>query len=171
MFNKTDIEYYFNCFKIENILLIAVGIISIVIAMFFLFKNTLAWHKGFAIPLIVFGTMHGIAGYNNYKKVNTLKIRNTYGYDMNPAGLKTQEFARVQDIYKKTAIFIYINTALLLGALVLLAYFKNKADGKYYSGVAVSLFIMTFITLGSSLFMQNKTRQYINGIKTFVIKS
>ena len=114
--------------------------------------------------------MHSIAGYNNFKKANPLKIRNTYGYDMNPVGLKTQELARVQDVYKKTIIFIYINAVLLLGAVTLFVYFKNKTEGKYYSGVAVSLFIMTFITLGASLFMQNKTRQYINGIETFVIK-
>jgi hypothetical protein len=171
MFTKTDIEHYFNVFKNENIFLIIAGFAAISTAMLFFFYFRTPWHRGFAIPLIVFGAMHCIAGYNNYEKTKSLRVRNTYGYDMNPAGLKTQELPRIKDVHKKTNIFIYINIFLLAAAVALFVYFRNKADESYYTGFATGLFLMTFITIGSSLYMQNKTRNYITGIEKFEIKN
>ena len=167
MFTKTDIEKYFIAFKTENLILMITGIVAVLIAIFFFVYYKTSWHRGFAVPVIVFGMMHCVAGYTNYKKADTLRVKNTYTYDMNPSGLRIQELPRLKALQKTTDKFIYINIGLLAAAVGLFFYFRNKPLGDHYSGVATGLFIMCIITLVSSLYMQQKTQGYIKGIEVF----
>lgn len=167
MFTKTDIENYFTTFKTENLVLIILGGVAVLLAIFFFAYYKTPWHKGFAVPVIVFGMMHCIAGYTNYKKADALRVRNAYTYDMNPSGLRIQELPRLKEQHKTTNKFIYLNIGFLAAAVFLFVYFRNKPMSDHYSGVAAGLFIMAMITLCSSLFMQYKTQEYIKGIESF----
>lgn len=167
MFTKTDIEKYFVAFKTENLVLMILGAIAVLLAVFFFVYYKTLWHRGFAVPVIVFGMMHCIAGYTNYKKADVLRVKNTYTYDMNPSGLRIQELPRLKELHKTTNKFIYINIGFLVAAIALFVYFRKKPSGEHYMGVATGLFIMAVITLGSSFFMQYKTQGYINGIEAF----
>ncbi len=168
MFSKQDIAYYFSCFKNENIFLISAGLVAIVFALFFLFRKNAVWYKGLAVPLLVFGAMNCIAGYNNYRKAHALQVRNIYSYDMNPSGLQVQELNRVKEVYAQTSIFIYINLGLIAAAIIVLLFCRKKAGWEYYAGAATGVLIIVSTGIAASLFMQIKTRQYINGIATLV---
>lgn len=167
MFTKPDIENYFISFKTENLVLMILGAVAVLLAVFFFIYNKTAWHRGFAVPVLVFGMMHCIAGYTNYKKADALRVKNTYTYNMNPSGFRIQELPRLKDLHKTTNKFIYINIGFIIAAIVLFFYFKKHPMENHYRGVASGLFIMAIITLGSSFYMQQKTKGYIKGIENF----
>lgn len=167
MFTKADIESYFTAFKTENLVLMILGAAAVLLAIFFFVYNKAAWQRGFAVPVLVFGMMHCVAGYTNYKKADALRVRNTYTYDMSPSELRIKELPRLKDLHKATNKFIFINIFFLAAAAGLFFYFRNKPLGAHYTGVAAGLSVMAAITIGSSLFMQHKTQGYINGIETF----
>ena len=101
MFTKADIERYFNAEKNESLLFIIIGLTAILLAFVFFFYLKTNWHKGFAIPLLIVGMLHFVAGYTVYMRSDEDRKRNVYAYDMNPDELRNKEIPRMEKVNKK----------------------------------------------------------------------
>lgn len=112
MFTKADIEKYFNAEKSESLLFIIIGIAAVGLALLFYFYLKSNWHKGFAIPLLVIGLLHVIAGTTVYKRCDEDRKRNVYAYDMNPGELKDKELPRMKKVNRN--FFFCFSSPLLL---------------------------------------------------------
>ena len=88
MFNKADIEKYFNAEKGESFIFMAIGIIGIIAAIIFFFVLKTNFYKGAAVPLVLVGLLLGVVGFTVYRSSDKQRVDNVYAYDMNPGALK-----------------------------------------------------------------------------------
>ncbi|MFC4263334.1 hypothetical protein ACFOWM_10620 [Ferruginibacter yonginensis] len=167
MFSKTDIENYFTHFKYEQFILISIGIIAFVVAVILLGFFKTIWNKGFALPLAVYGFITAGAGISNYLKIRPLQIRSTYNYDLHPELLKTKELTRLISLQQNYQLLIYVNSAILIAAILIYLYLKNKAANQYYMGVAASLLLVSLLSVVTYIILKQTALPYINGIEQF----
>ena len=174
MFTKTNIEQYFVAFKNEQLFLIIVGSVAIIVAIVFFAGLKTQWYKGFALPLAVFAVLNIGAGFSNYKKTDTLKVRSVYNYDMHPELLKTKELPRIKEMNKNFTVLIYVNISIIFAAAFIFFYFKKKDENEYYLGVAASLFLVAVLSVVMYSIMKNRSNNYESGIinytKTIIVK-
>lgn len=170
MFTKTDIEKYFNAEKNESLLFIILGIMAIVLALVFFFYLKTSWCKGFAIPFLLVGLMHLIAGYTIYNRSDEDRKRNVYAYDMNPAELKDKEIPRMEKVNKNFVIYRYAEIALLLLGLGLFFYFRSNMDKSFWVGLGVALAIEAAVSVGADFFAEQRAGHYTVGIRSFIDK-
>ncbi len=174
MFKQTDIENYFSAFKNEQLFLMVLGAVALIIAVIFYAALKTNWYKGFALPLAVFALLNIGAGFSNYKKADTLKVRNIYNYDLHPELLKTKELSRIKEMNQNFTVLIYVNISILFAAAFIFFYFKKKEGNEYYMGVAASLFLVAVLSVAMYSVMKSRSKNYENGIveytKEIIIK-
>lgn len=107
MFNKIDIERYFNAEKQESLLFVLIGFAGIITAIVFFFLLKTNFYKGAAIPLFLIGLLLGVVGYSVYKKSDEDRKRNVYGYDLNPSELNEKELPRMKTVLRNFVIYRY----------------------------------------------------------------
>jgi cadmium resistance protein CadD (predicted permease) len=170
MFNKTDIEKYFNAEKAESLLFLGIGIIGIIAALVFLFVLKTQFYKGAAIPLALVGLLLGVVGYTVYARSDSDRIRNVYAYDMNPGELKEKEIPRMETVMKSFVIYRYTEISLAVIGLFLFIYFRQNADKQFWAGLGIGLLVMAILALGADYFAEKRGHVYIKGLQEFVNK-
>lgn len=167
MFTKADIEKYFNAEKSESLLFIIIGIAAVGLALLFYFYLKSNWHKGFAIPLLVIGLLHVIAGTTVYKRCDEDRKRNVYAYDMNPGELKDKELPRMKKVNRNFIIYRYSEIILLIAGAVLFFYFRNVDGQAFWCGLGVALAVEATITLGADIVAEQRAQRYTAGIQSY----
>ena len=170
MFTKTDIEQYFIAFKNEQLFLTILGAVTFLIAVFFYAGLKTNWYKGFALPLAVFALLNTGAGFSNYKKVDVLKVRNVYNYDLHPEMLKTKELPRIKEMNRNFRVLIYVNISIIIASAFVFFYFKKKGIQQYYLGVAASLFLVSMLSVIMYYSMSTTANGYEKGILRYTEK-
>ena len=174
MFTKTNIEDYFVAFKNEQLFLIILGSLALIVALVFFAGLKTQWYKGFALPLAVFAVLNIGAGFLNYKKADTLKVRSVYNYDLHPELLRTKELPRIKEMNKNFTVLIYVNISIIFAAAFIFFYFKKREENEYYMGVAASLFLVAVLSVGMYSVMKKRSGNYEEGIinytKEIIIK-
>ena len=168
MFTKADIERYFNAEKNESLLFIIIGLTAILLAFVFFFYLKTNWHKGFAIPLLIVGLLHFVAGYTVYIRSDEDRKRNVYAYDMNPDELRNKEIPRMEKVNKNFIVYRYSEIALLIVGLGLYFYFRNNTDKPFWVGLAIALAMEASISLGADFFAEKRARFYASGVKSYL---
>ena len=167
MFTKEDIENYFTTFKNEQVVLIILGLLALITALLFYLWRKTPWFKGFTLPLAVFALLFCGAGFSNYKKINTLRVRAAYHYDMHPELLKTIELPRIRSVRQNLQVLIGVNISILIASFLIFLYFRKKEDQPYYRGTASSLFLMSAISIILYTLMINSANTYQSGIEKY----
>ena len=167
MFTKTDIENYFSAFKNEQFFLMILGAIALITAVIFYTALKTNWYKGFALPLAVFALLNAGAGFLNYTKADTLKVRNIYNYDLHPELLKTKELPRIKEMNQNFTVLICVNISIIFAATFIFFYFKKKDENEYYMGVAASLFLVAVLSVVMYSLMRGKGERYGNKILNY----
>ena len=135
MFSKQDIEKYFLAEKQLGLSFIVIGAVAIVLAIVFFFFLKTNFYKGAAIPLAIVGIIHLLASFSIYKKSDEDRVKNVYAYDMNPSQLKDVELPRMKKVLKNFAIIKWVEMALVIVGLALIAYYRNDADKALWYGL------------------------------------
>lgn len=170
MFTKADIEKYFNAEKNESLLFILIGMSAVLLALVFFFYLKTNWHKGFALPFLLIGTMHLVVGYTVYKRCDEDRKRNVYAFDMKPDELKNKEIPRMEKVNKNFIIYRYTEIALLLLGLGLFFYYRNNINKSFWVGLGIALAIEAAINLGADFFAEQRAANYTTGIHSFIDK-
>jgi uncharacterized membrane protein YbhN (UPF0104 family) len=170
MFNKADIEKYFNAEKSESLLFLGIGVAGIIAAIIFFFVLKTSFYKGAAIPLILVGLLLGVVGFTVYKRSDGDRVRNVYAYDMNPGELKQKEIPRMKAVMKNFVVYRYVEIILALMGIVLFFYFKNNEAQQLWKGFGLTLTIMAVLALGADYFAEKRGHIYMNGLDSFVNK-
>ena len=168
MFNKTDIEKYFNAEKQEGLLFVLIGVVGIITAIVFFFFLKTNFHKGAAIPLLVMGLLLGVVGYTVYKRSDSDRQRNVYAYDMNPSQLKEKELPRMKTVMKNFIIYRYTEIVLLLAGAALYIYFIKDVKKDFWRGFGLALAVMALLALVADYFAEKRGKVYTKGIETFI---
>lgn len=168
MITKADIEKYFVAEKQESLLFISIGVAAIIIALLGLFIYKTQFWKGAAIPLILVAIIQLIVGYTVYKRSDEDRISKVYAVDANPDKLVTKEIPRMETVNKNFVIYRYVEIALLMAGLVLIALYKNNADKQLLLGIGVALAIQAAIMLGADFFAEKRALVYLQQLKTLL---
>ena len=168
MFTKADIERYFNVEKNESLLFIIFGIAAILLAFVFFFYLKTNWHKGFAIPLLIVGWLHFVAGYTVYIRSDEDRKRNVYAYDMNPDELRNKEIPRMEKVNKNFMVYRYTEIVLLILGFGLFFYFRHNTDKTFWVGLGIALAIEAAVSLGADFFAEKRAGFYTNALKTYL---
>jgi uncharacterized membrane protein YbhN (UPF0104 family) len=170
MFNKADIEKYFNAEKSESLLFLGIGVVGIIAAIIFFFVLKTSFYKGAAIPLILVGLLLGVVGFTVYKRSDGDRVRNVYAYDMNPGELKQKEIPRMKAVMKNFVVYRYVEIILVLMGIGLFFYFKNNEAQQLWKGFGLALTIMALLALAADYFAEKRGHIYMNGLESFVNK-
>lgn len=170
MFNKTDIEKYFNAEKSESLVFLLVGIAGIITAVgFFIFLKD-NFYKGAAVPLLLIGLLLGVIGFTVYKRSDADRIRNVYAYGLNPSELKQNEIPRMQTVMKNFVIYRWVEIILGIAGVTLYFYFKNNIELQFWKGFGLSLTIMALIALSADYFAEKRGEIYLQALISFFNK-
>lgn len=167
MFTKADIEKYFNAEKAESFVFMGIGVVGIILALFFFFYLKTSFYKGAAIPLALVGLLLGVVGYTVYARSDSDRIRNVYAYDMNPGELKEKEIPRMETVMKNFSIYRYAEIVLAVTGIFLFFYFRQNLNRQLWAGLGIGLFVMALLALGADYFAEKRGHVYIKGLKEF----
>ena len=165
MLTKTDIEKYFIAEKQESLLFLGIGIAAIIIALLGVFVWKTQFWKGASIPFILIAVLQIIAGFTVYNRSDADRIRVVYALTMNPDDLKEKELPRMETVNKNFVIYRYVEIALLLVGVVLIALYKNNIDKQFIYGIAVALAIQAALMLGADFFAEKRALIYTAQLK------
>lgn len=165
MLTKTDIEKYFIAEKQESLLFLGIGIAAIVVALLGVFVWKTQFWKGASIPLILIAILQIIVGFTVYNRSDADRTRVVYALDMNPTELKEKELPRMETVNKNFVIYRYVEIALLLVGVVLMALYKNTIDKQFIYGIAVALAIQAALMLGADYFAEKRALLYTAQLK------
>ncbi|MBC7888773.1 MAG: hypothetical protein H7Z13_12925 [Ferruginibacter sp.] len=170
MLTKTGIEKYFIAEKNESLLFIIIGVAAIVLAIVLFFYLKTTWCKGAAIPFLIVGLAHLVAGTIVFKRSDRDRIRNVYAFEMNPGELGTREIPRMEIVNKNFVIYRYTEIILLLVGLGLFFYFRLHPDKSFWIGFGVALAIEAAASLSADYFAEKRAEIYTLQLKEFVKK-
>ncbi|MCW3090172.1 MAG: hypothetical protein JWP81_1241 [Ferruginibacter sp.] len=165
MLTKTDIEHYFNAEKNESLLFICVGIAAIVLALVFFFYLKKHWCKGAAIPLLVIGLVHLVAGTVVFNRSDKDRMRIVYAYDMDPSVLQTKEIPRMEQVNKNFLVYRYTEMACILTGLALVLFFIKKTGRSFWVGLGAALALEAAISLTADYFAEKRAAKYEQQLK------
>jgi Ca2+/Na+ antiporter len=168
MFNKIDIEKYFNAEKQESLLFLLIGLAGVITAIVFFFFFKTNFYKGAAIPLLLIGLLLGVVGYTVYKRSDDDRKRNVYAYDMNPSELKEKELPRMKTVMKNFVIYRYTEIFLLLVGVALYIYFIRDFKNDFWRGFGLALAVMSLLALAADFFAEKRGKVYAKGIESFI---
>jgi len=168
MLTKTDIEKYFLAEKHESLIFLAVGIIAILLSLFFYSYLKTNFYKGAAIPLLVIGLIQAVVGYTVYTKSDEQRISNVYAYDMDPGKLKVQELPRIKTVNKNFVIYRWVEIVLLLAGIALVFLYRTNPDKTFWFGLGLTLAIQAVLMLPADYFAEQRAKTYSGQLESFV---
>ena len=168
MFTKTDIEKYFLAEKAESKIFLALGIIAILLALFFFAGMKTNFYKGAAVSLVAVGLLFCVVGYTVYQRSDGDRKRNVYAYDLNPGELRNKEIPRMEKVMKSFVQYRYTEIVLALLGIALFYYFKENEHQYFWKGFGLALCIMALASLSADYFAEKRGHTYLNGLKNHV---
>jgi len=168
MLTKADIEKYFMAEKQTGLIFLIIGVIAILLAIAFFFYGKTSFHKGMAIPLVIFGLLEAIAGYTVYSRSDTQRIENVYAFDMNPGHLKDNEFPRMQKVMKNFVVYRTVQIALLVLGVGLIFLYRELPEKSLLYGIGITLTIQSVLMFTADYFAAKRAGYYTTQIENFL---
>ncbi len=171
MFTKTDIEKYFISEKQAGLIFLVLGIIAIIIAIFFLIIVKTNFFKGASIPLLITGALFALAGFAIFKRSDEDLMRNVYAYDMNPSELNNRELPRMKMVIRRFVIYRWVEFFLLIAGAGLYIYFIRDMKNDFCRGFGLALAFLSLIALAADYFAEKRAKIFTRGLESFVTQS
>ncbi len=156
---------YFNAERNESIVFILVGLIAIILGIYFLIKSENSLLKGMSYPLIAIALIQIIVGI-------TIFLRTPSDFEKaqrnleNKSEIKAIEIPRMAKVMQLFSLLKKIEIALIIIGIILFFVFKNNLLLK---GIAIGLVIQASIMLTMDLIAEKRAKIYLNHLKSFSI--
>ena len=165
MFSKASAESYFNAEKSESGLFMIIGMIAIVLALVLFFVYKTSFFKGFAIPLMLIGIVQLVVGSTVYNRSDKQRMDIVYKLDMNPDAIRSTELPRMQKVMNSFKVYRYIEIILLIIAVCLFLYTREKPASAFWTGLGLALALQAGLMLIADGFAEKRGRAYLEGIE------
>jgi hypothetical protein len=160
-----DMLTYFGEEKIQNLICIIIGSLSVIISLVFLFIIKYSFYRGMAVPLLAFGVLQIVAGSIAFKRASTDMIGIEQIREQNPEKIATEELARMQVVLKDFGNYQWIEMVLLLAGFFLYMGFR-KSTLTFWKGLGLGLLLQAGITLTLDTVAKNRTQPYTDYLRT-----
>jgi hypothetical protein len=168
MFNKSEIEKYFNAEKTESLVFIIIGVVAVLAALCCLIWLKSSFSKGLAIPLITVALIQITVGYNVYRRSDAQRIDNVYAFDMDPAKLRNEEVPRMTVVMKNFVVYRWVELALLAAGIILVLVYRNESFQSFFFGLGIGLAVQSLLMLIADFFAEKRGQEYLDGLKHFL---
>jgi uncharacterized membrane protein len=159
------IAYYFTEEKIISIFIIAIGLISVILACIFLSVIKYSFFKGMAIPLLIIGIMQLIQGYTIHECTTKDNARVEHLKQFERQKITSEELPRMQKVMSNFTMHKLIEICLvLLGLLLYIIYYKSAQS--FWKGFGLALLIQALILLSVDLINEKRGREYAENLTT-----
>ena len=158
---------YFNGEKVESYIFIIIGVISLAMALYFLFGLKTSFWKGVAIPFIVVACLEFIVGYTIVtRSPNDIKRIENF-INSEPQNIKNLEIPRVEKVLSNFVIFRYVEIALIILGIALM---YSSMNDTLLRGIGLGLFIQASIVLSLDFFAERRGYIYFEYLKELAEK-
>jgi hypothetical protein len=168
MFTKTQIEKYFVAEKQESLLFLIIGMLALVIALYFIFFMKSSYFKGASIPLFIVGFIQISVGWTVFKRCDSDRSAAIYAYDMNPGFFKEKEYPRMTIVNRRFVVYRWVEMALAGIGIIMLFYFTSDSSKLFFTGLAMTLTIQSLFMLCADFFAEKRALKYTSGIQWFI---
>jgi hypothetical protein len=156
------INDYFNAEKFESLFFMGVGLIAILLGIYFWFSLKEPFFRGIAIPLVLIGLIQLMVGSTVYFRSPKDIIRVENIVKNEPTKIQSEEIPRMEVVMKNFVIYRYVEIALLLLGIFLFLFFPNQS---FWKGVGLGLFIQAGLMLTLDYFAEKRGFEYQRFIK------
>jgi len=154
----TAVEKYFTGEKAESYLFLAMGIMSIILAVYFFFTLKQSFWKGVAVPFLLVAILEIIVGYTIVTRSPKDIVRVENILQNNKQHIQTEEIPRMEKVLQNFVVFRYIEIALIILG-ILLMYATPAAS--FWKGLGLGLFMQASIVLTLDFFAESRGKIYI----------
>lgn len=158
---------YFNGERSESYLFISMGVIALVMAVWFILVLKTSFWKGVAAPFIIVALLELVVGYTIVTR-SPKDIARVEAYQTKePRKIRTDEIPRMEKVMRNFVIFRYIEIALILTGIALMYSSKNDS---FWRGIGLGLFIQASIVLCLDFFAERRGHTYTAFLKESIEK-
>ena len=156
---------YFNGEKAESYIFILIGVIALVMALyFFLTFKTYFW-KGVAMPILIVSVLEIIVGVTIVTR-SPKDINRVERFRMEePLKIQKYEIPRMEKVMSNFLLFRYIEIILIVLGVFLM---YSSMNDTFWRGIGLGLFIQVSIVLTLDFFAERRGYIYLEYLKEFV---
>lgn len=148
--------------------MLIICVISIIMAMVFLFGLKTNFFKGVAVVFLLLGVIEIIVGAVVYKRSDKDRLTQVYAYDMNPQKLKNEELPRIKKVNKTFVFLSYAEIVLGLAGLIVFLIFRNDPTKRFLCGISLGVFVQMIIIFSFDQVAAKRAMVYTKGLESFV---
>ncbi len=152
---------YFKAERAESIFFVMIGILAILLGVYFLFKSVDPFLKGIAYPFIAIALIQVTVGISVYFRTpsDILKVEK---YLQDKSKITTIEIPRMEKVMTNFSFYKMIEIGLILIGIFLFFFFK---DNIFLKGIGLGLIIQSGVMLTLDIFAEVRGTIYLNELK------
>lgn len=155
-------EEYFKAEKYESVFFIVIGLVAIVLSIYFWKSLQVPFYKGVAIPLTLVAFIQLTVGITVFLRSPKDIVRVSKIVNGESLRIRTEEMPRMELVMKNFTIYKYVEISLL--AIGLFLFFLLKDD--FWKGVGIGLLIQAGLMLALDFVAESRGKQYIEYLNT-----
>ncbi|MDX1958038.1 MAG: hypothetical protein SFU98_05665 [Leptospiraceae bacterium] len=149
---------YFQAERFESLVFIGIGVLSILLCIYFIFYLKQDFHKGFSVPVLIIALIQIFVGSTIFFRSPKDITRVQQYVDSQPDSIKTIEIPRMQKVMKSFQVYLYIELFLFLaGGIMILVSNPNSLQ----RGAGVGLGLDAIIMLIADYFAMSRGATYL----------
>ncbi|MBS1492780.1 MAG: hypothetical protein JST55_04700 [Bacteroidetes bacterium] len=153
------IKNYFDAEKFESLFFVAVGIIAVLISIWFWIKLKDSFYSGMAIPLVLLALIQITVGMNVYFRSPKDIVRVESYLTNDKSKITDTEIPRMNTVMKNFVIYRYIEILLLIAGLVLFFMFSQNI---FIKGIGAGLAVQSSLMLMLDFFAEKRGAEYLS---------
>ncbi|MFN5182305.1 MAG: hypothetical protein ACK5D5_04675 [Bacteroidota bacterium] len=153
---------YFNNEKAESYLFILIGVIVILMALYFLFVLKTSFWKGMAMPFLLVASLEIIVGYTIVTRSPKDLVRVEEFVKNQPQKIITSEIPRMEKVMNNFIIYRYVEIILIILGIVLM---YSSTKDTFWRGIGLGLFSQASIVLCLDFFAERRGHIYLEFLK------
>jgi hypothetical protein len=151
---------YFAEERIQNLICLMLGSLSVILSLLFLFIIRYSFYKGMAVPLLVFGALQLAGSVMVFMRSEKDAIRVEQRMEQQPEKIDTGELARMQKVLKKITLYQWAEIILILAGLTLyLRFYRSSLT--FWKGLGLGLAFQVSVVLVLDTMAKNRAEEYI----------
>jgi hypothetical protein len=157
-----QISKYFNEEKYESVFFILVGVIAIVLSIYFFIKVKTPFYNGISFAFLAVAAVQLTVGISVYFRSPKDIIRVENFVKLEKEKIQTEEIPRINVVMKNFILYRWVEIGLLVLGLVFFFYFKPDT---LMRGLGLGLFIQPALMLFLDYFAEKRGFEYVDFLK------
>lgn len=156
---------YFNGEKTESYIILLLGVIALVLALYFIVSLKTPFWNGVAITFIVVSLLEIVVGFTIITRTPKDILRVETQIQQQPMHIKVHEIPRMEKVMSNFVLFRYIEILLIIVGIALM---YSSPNDTFLRGIGLGLFSQTSIVLILDFFAERRGYIYIEYLKEFI---